>query len=143
MTRHGIKAAGGIIAFLTALYLLNPTHGSLLKLLEISAILFLTLLAFIFTKNLGVRLRYGVTLLVAVISVMLIRYALREEPAPPRQIFVLLMLLLLAIISPYLLKLVRFESKQELSGKDLLKVVLLAVIITLYVAVITVVSHWF
>ncbi len=65
-----IKIVSGIIFFLVVFYLLNPTHESLLRLLEISGILLVTFLAFFASKNLNPRLRYRVTLLVSLVSAM-------------------------------------------------------------------------
>lgn len=141
--RREIKAAAGIIAFLTVFYLLNPTHESLLRLLEISGILLVALLTFLASKRLGPHLSYRVTLLVSLVSAVLIGYVIRGEFPSPRHTFIVLMLLLLAIISPYLLKLVRLEPKQELSAGDLLKIVLLAVIITMYVFGIALITYQF
>jgi len=138
-----IKAAAGIIAFLTVFFLLNPTHKSFLRQVEISGILSVTLLTFLVSKKLNPHLRYKITLFVTLISAMLIGYVIREEFPPLKYSFIFLMLLLLVIISPLLLKLVRFEHKQELSAGDLLKIVLLAVIITIYAVGIALISYWF
>ena len=141
--KREIKIVAGIIIFLTVFYLLSPAHESLLRLLGISTILLLTFLTFIATRKLGARLSYGITLLVAFISAMLVGHVLRGEFISPKYGFIFLMLLLLAIISPYLMKLVRFESKQELTARDLLKIILLAVIIAIYAFGITLISYWF
>ncbi|MBE8539840.1 hypothetical protein [Geoglobus acetivorans] len=138
-----IKIVSGIISFLVVFYLLNPAHESLLRLLEISGILLVTFLAFFASKNLNPRLRYRVTLLVSLVSAMLIGYVTRGKFLSLKYSFIILMLLFLTIISPYLLKLVRLEPEQELSAIDLLKIVLLAVIITMYVLGIALITYQF
>ncbi len=138
-----LRIVSGVIAFLTVFYLLNPAHEALLRLLEISGILLVTLLTFLVSKKLRPRLSYRVTLSAALISAAFFGYATRGEFPSLRFIITALMLLLLVIISPLLLKLVRLDPKQELSAGDLLKIVLLAVIVTVYALGIALITYQF
>jgi len=118
-----IIIVAGILAFLLVFYLLNPTNESLLRLLEISGILLVTFLAFLASKKLKPNLRYKVTLLVSLVSAMVVGYATREYSIS--KYFLIFLVLILLIPSPYLLKLVRFEPKDRLSGGDLLKIIII------------------
>ncbi len=137
-----IKIVSGIIFFLVVFYLLNPTHESLLRLLEISGILLVTFLAFFASKNLNPRLRYRVTLLVSLVSAMLVGYAIKEAFSISTYLLTVLMLISLIVLSPYLLKLVRFEPKDRLSEGDLLKIIIIALIISIYAVVLVLLSNF-
>lgn len=137
-----IRIVTGIVAFLTVFYLLNPTNESLLRLLEISGILIFAFMVLVASKKLNPQLRLRVTILASFASAMLVGYVIRGESLVSKYIPMLLMLLLLLVFSPYLLKLVRFESKESLSWRDLIKIIILALIISIYAIGIVLLSNF-
>lgn len=123
-----IKVFVGLAIFITFFYLLNPSYGSLFRLLKILGILLVTLLLILASKKLEPNQRRYAVILAAFFAVLAV-CAVEGKFLSSRQIAVILMLLLMAPILPYLLKLIRFESKYDLSAKDLLKIALLSVIL--------------
>ncbi len=105
-----LRIVSGVIAFLTVFYLLNPAHEALLRLLEISGILLVTLLTFLVSKKLKATPELQSDTFSGTYLRSVSRLCNKGGFPSLRFIITALMLLLLVIIPPLLLKPVRWRS---------------------------------